>query len=671
MERKITATEILQVQAEAFKRKNFKGITHKGELVHHKMGEALSILTDNTTTEFMYGGGAGSAKTFTGAYWMLMSCLVYPGIRCYVSRKRLNDLVKTTLETFRKVRKSLKLPTNIFKFNGSRNVINFANGSSIHFLASSYEPSDPEYERLGSLEFTLGWLEEAGEIPHQAFHILKTRTGRQLNDKYNLKPKTFITANPTKNWIYREFYREQKNLPPHKKFLQAFVYDNPFIESVYIEQLEGLPEGAKKQRLLYGNWEFDDDPTALLEYEKIMQMFQKPVSKTGDRYLICDAARDGGDKITAFIFDGLQLIHLDYWTKVKTNVSADKINKLCILYGIPPTNVLVDVNGVGGGLADQLPEGTQEFINNAKALNDENYRSLKDQCGYYLAKYINQSLISLANVPMDDDTQQLLIEELEWLKSYQDELDGKARILPKDQIKEAIGRSPDFLDTLLMRMYFEIKNNIAILKVKNQLTNFLNFPVNQYTLTSVSWHISPNNEIATTLFQSDEYNRIFIIGYLEKSHLSLHQFAQLLTDYAKDHNLSLYSHIMSFMRTNILESDNKSDQSNILKSIGFSNIRIMPKLDFGEDRSLLLAYFNSLIFHDPLTAQSFYQINQDNDASSIATQSLLPIIQFSVLRHKFSPINTIQDIRHFQHSPIPKLQRKAHYLARKILNTED
>jgi phage I-like protein len=33
--------------------------------------------------------------------------------------------------------------------------------------------------------------------------------------------------------------------------------------------------------------------------------------------------------------------------------------------------------------------------------------------------------------------------------------DGKKQIMPKDKVKEVIGRSPDFSDTLMMRMYFE------------------------------------------------------------------------------------------------------------------------------------------------------------------------------------------------------------------------
>jgi hypothetical protein len=44
------------------------------------------------------------------------------------------------------------------------------------------------------------------------------------------------------------------------------------------------------------------------------------------------------------------------------------------------------------------------------------------------------------------------------LKTYDADKDGKLRILPKEKIKGLIGRSPDWLDVFIMRMYFEISN---------------------------------------------------------------------------------------------------------------------------------------------------------------------------------------------------------------------
>lgn len=39
--------------------------------------------------------------------------------------------------------------------------------------------------------------------------------------------------------------------------------------------------------------------------------------------------------------------------------------------------------------------------------------------------------------------------------------DGKLKIVPKDEVKEALGRSPDIGDKFVMRMYFELLKDAA------------------------------------------------------------------------------------------------------------------------------------------------------------------------------------------------------------------
>lgn len=45
-------------------------------------------------------------------------------------------------------------------------------------------PSDPMYERFGSLELTDGFIDESGEISEKCIEIILTRIGRQENEKY-------------------------------------------------------------------------------------------------------------------------------------------------------------------------------------------------------------------------------------------------------------------------------------------------------------------------------------------------------------------------------------------------------------------------------------------------------------------------------------------------------
>ena len=86
----------------------------------------------------------------------------------------------------------------------------------------------------------------------------------------------------------------------------------------------------------------------------------------------------------------------------------------------------------------------------------ENFQHLKAQCGYHLARFVNESMIYV-ECEISPKHKDMIIEELDQLKTYKSDDDGKLKILPKPKIKENIGRSPDFLDNFIMRMYFVIQ----------------------------------------------------------------------------------------------------------------------------------------------------------------------------------------------------------------------
>ena len=61
----------------------------------------------------------------------------------------------------------------------------------------------------------------------------------------------------------------------------------------------------------------------------------------------------------------------------------------------------------------------------------------------------------------NESEKQTLIEELEPVKSKDGDKDGKRKIQPKDEVKKVLGRSPDYRDTFIMRMYFELQKPIG------------------------------------------------------------------------------------------------------------------------------------------------------------------------------------------------------------------
>lgn len=419
-----------------------------------KQIEAFELLSDKTTKELLYGGAAGGGKSFLGCFWLSVFSKAFPGTRWFIAREELKRIRQSTLITFYKVCKSLNIQD--FNVNHKDNFIEFANGSRIDLLDVRYLPSDPLYERFGSTEYTGGWIEEGGETNHKAYEVLKTRIGRHLNDFYNLIGKLLITCNPKKNWLYPTFYKPSKanELPDNMKFIQAFVTDNPHLTDDYVETLNAIKDKATKERLLKGNWEYDDDPNALCGYDDILAVFENDHVTGGKKYLTADIARLGSDKAIIGVWYGFNLIEVHVFDVSRTTEIQAAIEALRVKHGIPKKNCIADEDGVGGGVVDNC--GIQGFLNGSKAQGEENYFNLQAQCCYKLSEKINENQLYIS-ADLTGDQKDNIIEELEQLKSYDLDKDGKLRILPKSKIKENIGRSPDWRDMIMMRMFFELK----------------------------------------------------------------------------------------------------------------------------------------------------------------------------------------------------------------------
>lgn len=433
-----------------------------------KQDLAWQILLDNETEEFVFGGGAGGGKSWLGWEWLIYMANTYPETGYFVARKTLKNLKKTTLRTFFKVCRHHGLKRDVhYKYQEQNATIVFPNGSWIDLLEVAFNPSDPDYEDMGSSEYTAGWLEEAGEINFGAYDTLSTRIGRQKNDEYKILAKLFITCNPSKNWLYRTFYKpwKEKRLPQRQKFLQSLVDDNPKNEKGYKEKLLNIKNQNKKQRLLYGNWEYDDDPSALIEYDAIVDLFSNLVDE-GEMWLTADIARFGDDRTVIQVWSGLKIIKIIVREKQDTEATADLIDKTAKENDVPRSRIIIDEDGVGGGVVDKL-KGSRGFVANSSPLEDKrintkqedkpNFRNLKSQCSYLLADEINgrRVAIDISDVDWDSDqdVQELITEELEQIKEKNfDDDSKKLEVMAKEEVKEAIGRSPDFSDNMVMRM---------------------------------------------------------------------------------------------------------------------------------------------------------------------------------------------------------------------------
>jgi hypothetical protein len=380
--------------------------------------------------------------------------------------------MQSTYVTWQKVCKFHNIPPEDWKLNGQYNYIEFFNGSRIDLLDLKFLPSDPLYERFGSLEYTDGAIEEAGEVDFLAYDVLQSRIGRHLSSE--VKPSIAVTGNPKKNWTYKEFYKKHKDgtLPHDQEFIQSLYTDNPHTAVEYGEQLKNLKDKATKQRLMFGNWEYDDDPATLIEYDAITDLQTNEVDYEPNKYLVADIARYGHDKTVISLWEGFKCYKLITYEKQGLDITTGKIRDLLRDERIPYSNCVIDEDGVGGGVVDNL-RGVKGFVNNSVAIEErqngpvtevrdgkvielkQNYQNLKTQCYYKLAEQINERKMSVKIE--DEKVKELLEEELEQVKSKDTDKEGKLKIVSKDEVKEIIGRSPDYSDNLMMRMFFTLQ----------------------------------------------------------------------------------------------------------------------------------------------------------------------------------------------------------------------
>lgn len=444
----------------------------------YKQHLAYQFLSDNITSFLLFGGGAEGGKSWLGAEYLLSSCYRYPGTKWFLGRNELTRLLASSYATFRKVCTHHKIPASDWKYNGQYHYIEFRNpksgqfdgeGSRIDLLDLKFQPADPMFQRYGSTEYTGGWIEEAGEVHVLAFEILKTRVGRWRNDEYGLNPaKILLTCNPEQNWLYRIFYKPaQKNtLEAGYAFVQSLYKDNPYTAIEAEKRLDKLKDPVLRARLKMGLWEYVAGENNLITYDAIVDLFTNTISEDSERWFTADVARYGSDKIVFGNWKGFNLTKITWKTERGIDQTSNDIREELKIERIPYSHAIADDDGVGGGAVDNV-KGIKGFVGNASPMKlkdsntpdgerKDNYRNLRSQCGFMLAEKVMKHEMAIT-ADIDESTKEMIIEELQQLKKKEVPIEAPLQLIPKEEIKEALGRSPDFCDMMMMRMFFELE----------------------------------------------------------------------------------------------------------------------------------------------------------------------------------------------------------------------
>lgn len=449
---------------------------------------AYEAWNNDIVDDVIYGGFAGGGKTWFGAEAIMTDALRWPATRYFIGRKDLTSVLETSFVTLtQKVMPHHRLEQGKhWEYNAQRSQLTFYNDSYIKFLHLGAVPSDPLFDRLGSTEYTRGWIEEMSECPFRAYDVLKSRVGRWKNKEMNIKSKLLGTLNPSQDWPYRVFYTPWKkagrpidpNKPlvsirtviegvPHERtfvFIPAKAGDNEYTADEYLRNLATISDPVLKARLMDGDWEFSDAIDVLFPADAIADMFYTPIKRVSDMYMTVDVARTV-DYIVITYWKGWDAFKIQLVpTKgkmVPIHETADMVRTGLIAYGIPREHVLIDQDGVGGGLLDLMPGcigfsgGSAPFGMIGEREVRERYENLKAQCVYHAADMAKQRKVAISE--SNPVVREMLSEDLQQFKRRDADKDGKLKIAKKEDMKQALGRSPDIGDTVIMRSYFDLR----------------------------------------------------------------------------------------------------------------------------------------------------------------------------------------------------------------------
>lgn len=440
-----------------------------------KQIEAIKAWLDDMVELILYGGGKGGGKSFLMASLIFGDALIYPGTHYFIARKHGADLRKFTTPTIYEVFDKFGLKHEEYmRFNGQDNVFELHNGSKVFLIACKDEPADPYFERFGSMQMTRGALEEAGEIEESAKANLWLSIGRWKNAEFGLKKKMIITANPKKGWMKREFVDPFYSgiLSAAKRFIKALALDNPYLTDDYVRSLSEEKDAVRRQRLYEGDWDYDESKDSIVVESRLSDMFSITLVKKPGRFMSVDVGRKGDDPTVINVFEGLESIFIGKYAKQATNITEQKIKDIAAIYHVPFSNIIIDEDGIGGGVVDHL-FGVRGFTANSTPIPTANeirlklskvdgaltpkivYNNLKTQCGFKLAEMINERQIAVKT-----DSEELRTEIIEDLSAMlherEPDTDGKRQLRKKAVVREELGRSPDVGDTFLMRIWFEL-----------------------------------------------------------------------------------------------------------------------------------------------------------------------------------------------------------------------
>jgi hypothetical protein len=332
----------------------------------------------------------------------------------------------------------------LYKINESNLIITTPLGTHIHFK-SAEKPDNLFGEDVYSCVF-----DEAPRARVEAWYALRSTLTSTKG-----KLKLIGNFGGVSNWMHhlKEKAETDKEYAYFKITAWDAVKEGIIDEAEVLQAQKDLPDKIFKQLYLAEAQDVDDQ---IYSYESICNLFTNSfIEKTGKRYLSADIAYLGKDLFVITIWDGLRIEKVIAIDKIDETAIGNKLIEIAEKYNIPYSNIVYDSDGLRKFTANSLKKLTSSkpFVNNSSPKKDKNFANLKTECAFKLRYLLDNNMIFCE----DHEFRKQISNELESIWLADQDSEGKIKLESKKKHVERTGSSPNFFDSLLMRMLFEVK----------------------------------------------------------------------------------------------------------------------------------------------------------------------------------------------------------------------
>lgn len=405
----------------------------------------------------VYGGAKGGGKSVLGVRWMYLEAekiiaefqipkMEHPIPLGFMGRKRGVDFSDTTLETWYR-----EIPQQAYRENKQAKEIVIRD--RVKYLYGGFDNRE-DLDKFNSGEFARIFIDQPEELSEDEFGKVRGTFRLKINGQA-LHYKMLLTPNPAQNWIKKRFVKNALGTEQGEFFVQALPGDNPYLPESYVEILRRAYKHRPEllEAYLYGNWDATEGASIIIKdcwvrAARNQTIYQGNVRKV----VVVDVARFGDDRTVILYMEEGDVKDGEIYGQKDLNYTSGRAATMANNHKLeddkPPT-IVVDADGLGGGVADNLRAwgfDVYEIHSAGQSSKPNEYVNLRAEMWWETGKAFANNDIQLT---YDGEGAEELDLELTIPQYFFNK--GKIQVESKDEIKkpERYGKSPDIADAYI------------------------------------------------------------------------------------------------------------------------------------------------------------------------------------------------------------------------------